>query len=61
MKKPYQQIPCFILFFSRNSEQDQLLAQFIKELKSAPYLQVGGNETVGQGWTILSSDGRLSG
>lgn len=51
----------YTLLFSRNSEQDQLLAQFIKELKSAPYLQVGGNETVGQGWTILSSDGRLSG
>ena len=50
----------YTILFSRNSEQDQHLAQFIKELESSPYLQVGGNETIGQGWTILSGLGRLS-
>lgn len=51
----------YTILFSRNSEQDQYLAQLIKEIEDEPYLQVGGNETIGQGWTILSSDRRLNG
>lgn len=47
----------YTILFARNSEQDQILAQFIQEIERAPYLQVGGNETIGQGWTILCSDG----
>lgn len=50
----------YTLLFSRNSEQDRYLSQLSKELKNQPYLQVGGNETIGQGWTILSSDWRMS-
>lgn len=50
----------YTLLFSRNSEQDQHLAQLLAELEDAPYLQVGGNETIGQGWTILFSDRRLA-
>lgn len=46
----------YTLLFARNAEQEQHLHRFIQDLTDHPYLQVGGNETIGQGWMILASD-----
>lgn len=44
----------YSLLFARNPQQEGYLEQLITELQRDPYLQVGGNETIGQGWAILS-------
>jgi CRISPR-associated protein Cmr4 len=44
----------YSLLFARNPQQERHLEQLITELQRDPYLQVGGNETIGQGWAILS-------
>lgn len=44
----------YSLLFARNAQQEKHLEDLITKLGKDPYLQVGGNETIGQGWTILS-------
>jgi len=50
-----ENLPPDSLFYSLVSErQPQKLSGFVAELEKTPYLQVGGNETVGQGWLALA-------
>jgi CRISPR-associated protein Cmr4 len=44
----------YTLLFARNPQQEGHMEQLIGKLAENPYIQVGGNETIGQGWTILS-------
>ncbi|MGI5823590.1 MAG: type III-B CRISPR module RAMP protein Cmr4 [Dethiobacteria bacterium] len=49
----------YALFLSRPGEKDSLFS-LVKMFEKHPYLQVGGNETVGQGWcavTFINSGG----
>jgi CRISPR-associated protein Cmr4 len=43
----------YALLFSRPGE-DEALTSLMDMFKQRPYLQVGGNETVGQGWVVIS-------
>lgn len=42
------------MLFVRTASQANDLAQFLQILQDHPYLQVGGNETIGQDVTIVS-------
>jgi CRISPR-associated protein Cmr4 len=44
----------YTLLLARNPQQEGHIGHLISNLEEYPYLQVGGNETIGQGWTILS-------
>ena len=43
----------YALFLSRPGERDSL-SSLVKMFEKHPYLQVGGNETVGQGWCAVT-------
>ena len=43
----------YTLFLARPGEKDSLYS-LIKMFEQHPYLQVGGNETVGQGWCVVT-------
>ncbi|SHF43682.1 CRISPR-associated protein, Cmr4 family [Seinonella peptonophila] len=44
----------YSIFIARNPFQEDHLLELQETFKSSRYLQVGGNETIGQGWSILS-------
>lgn len=43
----------YTILFARPGE-DEVLVSLVQLFKQQPYLQVGGNETVGQGWCAVS-------
>lgn len=46
--------PDALLYATISERQSDMLAPLSEALKTQPYLQVGGNETIGQGWFALS-------
>ncbi|WP_425263951.1 hypothetical protein [Thermoflavimicrobium dichotomicum] len=44
----------YALLIQRPGKNTDDLSQLLKHLQHDPYIQIGGNETVGQGWMITS-------
>ncbi len=50
-----ESLPPDSLFYTLISERNNAaLKDLLKPLRASPYLQVGGNETIGQGWLALA-------